>query len=161
MDINNQANFISNMNMMNLMANCMNNIVKLYEDMNNNKKAQKPSTKDNNNKGQKKSNLPRGSETISHTAFPEVSGKRIYLVFQATTGHKVLMNAPEFSKIGDIIIQYGLKIGVGPNIVEKEIQFLFNGCKIKKEDRNKTPGQLGILNHSTILVIDLKNFIGG
>ena len=156
---NNQFN--TQMNMMNLMMKNFMNIVQIYNQMNkkkneNNKKNGIQIVKSNNNN---KALLPRNAETVSHIAFPEIKGERVYIFFTTTAGHKVIMNVPIKVSLGDILIEYAKKVNIGPNHIGKGIHFVFNGIKFKNQDFNKTPQHFGIIDNSNILVIDTQNLL--
>ena len=167
MNMNNAMDMNIQMNMMmNLMNDYMNNLATLYNNMKNN---MNNNLKNNNNMiivsdknkfNSKKTVLPEKVETVSHTVFPEIPGDRIYIVFQTTTGHKVIMNVPIKLKFGELMLQYGYKVGVGPKVIEEKVHFLFNGRRLKNEDKDKTPSELGILNLNSIIVVDIQNVIG-
>ena len=113
-----------------------------------------------NNKDKKSSNSLKMNEAKTHFAFPGIQGKRIYLNFMTSSGsNKIMMSVPISVTIGQIIYEYARIVNIGPNSVGSAIHFLFNGTKIKKEDFNKTPSNLGMLNVSTILVIDIQNLL--
>ena len=164
-NMNQQINNQMEMNMMNLMFNCMknmNDLVQKFNDINKQKK-QNEETKIEiikNNKNKNKSILPKMNETKSHFAFPEIQGRRIYLIFMTSSGsNKVMMNIPISVTIGQIIYEYVKVINIGPNTIGTAIHFLFNGTKIKKSDFNKKPFDMGLLDLSNILVIDTQNLI--
>ena len=62
-------------------------------------------------------------------------------------------------KVIDLFIKYVQRLGLGPNVLGDSIFFLFNGCKINKND-NRSVGDLGIVAGSYIIVLDLKGVIG-
>ena len=70
------------------------------------------------------------------------------------------MNTPINVRVGDILVQYALRVGVGPGVIGRGIYFLFNGRKIKKEDEKKTIQNLGIYDNSHIIVVDPDFVIG-
>jgi len=109
--------------------------------------------------GSKKS-LPRDKGTISHMLFPQNNGPRYNIDFQTPAGFKVLMSVPINAKIGEILLEYLSVVGLGPNVLGEGIYFLFNGNKIKKQDRNKTVQELGVTTLSHIIVVDTENLIG-
>ena len=71
-----------------------------------------------------------------------------------------MMTVPINAKIGEILLEYISLVGLGPGVLEKDIYFLFNGNKIKKQDRNKTVQELGVTTLSHIIVVDTENLIG-
>ena len=150
-------------NMMNLlMINTMNNLTKVYNSMkNNNNNVNKMVIVNNNNTKNAKSNLLTKKDTTYHMVEPENKNTlRLTIVFITPAGYKVILNVPAYKNLGQILLEYIAKVGVGPNLLEKGLYFLFNGQKLTKADYNKTPSQIGINDMSNIIVIDPKFVIG-
>ena len=162
-NMNQQINNQMEMNMMNLMFNCMknmNDLVQKFNDISQQKKQSEENKIEIIKNNKNKSILPKLNETKSHFAFPEIQGRRIYLIFMTSSGsNKVMMNIPISVTIGQIIYEYAKVINIGPNTIGSAIHFLFNGTKIKKTDFNKKPSEIGLLDLSNILVIDTQNLI--
>ena len=70
------------------------------------------------------------------------------------------MIVPEKVQIGLIFREYAQKVNISPNLIGKGIYFLFNGKKFQDQEFNKLPEDFGVINYSTILVVDTKNWIG-
>ena len=159
MNINNQL--FTQMKMMNMMMNCINNFNDFVNEYNKMAKRNNEETKVDiiNEKNAPKVKLPRNG-TTSHFGFPQINGNRMNIIFVTPAGYKVIMNTPINMRIRDILVEYGLKVGVGPNIIDTKIYFLFNGRKILKSDFNKTPLDLGINDQTNLIVIDPEFVIG-
>ena len=98
---------------------------------------------------------------MNRVIFPEIKGKRINIVFTASTGHVFSLIVPEKNiKMGQIFREYAQKVNISPNLIGNGIHFLFNGRKFNKEDDDKMIEDFGFLDGSNVLVVDTKNFIG-
>ena len=158
MNMNNCNQMNMNMNMMNFMMNYM-TLYNLFNKNQNNIYNMEMMRKSKTQVGSKKS-LPRDKGTISHMLFPQNNGPRYNIDFQTPAGFKVLMSVPINAKIGEILLEYLSVVGLGPNVLEEGIYFLFNGNKIKQSDYNITASNFGINALTHIIVIDTKNLIG-
>ena len=151
---NNQAN----VNMMNFMINYT-TLCNFFNNNNNLNNLNNESHMEIVTKTNKKS-LPRNKENITHRLSPQYNGPRFNINFQTPTGFKVMMSVPINVKIGEILLEYLSVIGLGPEMLDNGIYFLFNGNKIKKRDYNITAQNIGMQTLSHIIVIDTKNLIG-
>ena len=88
------------------------------------------------------------------------NGLRITIIFITPAQQKVSVITPINKTLEEVLIEYVLKVGVGPNLIGNGLYFLYNGQKFKKEDYNKTLNQIGLINMSNIIVID-PNFVIG
>jgi hypothetical protein len=151
-------------NMMGLfMINTMNNLTKVYNSMkNSNNNVNKMEIVNNNNVNNTNNNNELNKKDVSyHMVEPEKTNIiRMTIVFITPAGYKVILNAPANKTLGQILLEYIAKVGVGPNLLENGLYFLFNGQKLTKADYNKTPSQIGINDMSNIIVIDPKFVIG-
>jgi hypothetical protein len=98
-------------------------------------------------------NLNIISHNITHFAFPDNQGLRYIILFQSSI-HKVEMSIPMNAKIGKILLEYISLVGLDPEIIGKQIHFLFNGSEINKQDFDKTAEELGLRNMSIIIVYE-------
>ena len=64
------------------------------------------------------------------------------------------MSIPMNAKIGKILLEYISLVGLDPEIIGKQIHFLFNGSEINKQDFDKTAEELGLRNMSIIFVYE-------
>ncbi len=117
----------------------------------------------NNNNSNNNNNmtgiLPRNNRTDQTSPFIGYSGEIVNLFFQASTGYKLNMLVPNDVKMKDILVQYVLKIGLGPDVIDQGIYFLCNGNKIKKNE-NRTLREMCFLNGTVIIVVDKKGIMG-
>ena len=103
--------------------------------------------------------LPRNKQTVNCNPFPNEGGNKINIFFQAPTGHKINMLLPDTIKMKDALVQYVLKIGLEPEVIDNAIYFLYGGNRIKKNE-NKTIREMYMLNGAVIIVIDKKGIMG-
>ena len=103
--------------------------------------------------------LPRGKGIYNFNAFPEKGGNKINIFFQAPTGHKINMLVPDTSRMKDVLEKYVLRIGLGPEVIDNAVYFLYGGNKIKKNEK-RTIREMFMLNGAVIIVIDKKGVIG-
>ena len=102
--------------------------------------------------------LPRQNFSINDD-FPGYKGNRYNIFFQTPAGNKVNVLCPNDIKIKDLLKKYITKIGLGENVIDSSIYFLFNGAKLKGND-NRTIEELRMFNFSIIIVIDKDAVIG-
>jgi ABC-type transport system involved in Fe-S cluster assembly fused permease/ATPase subunit len=165
--INNNNNIINdqmnNMMMNLLMIQTMNNLTKVYNSMknsNNNVNKMEIVNKNNVNNSNNSNQLNKKDVTY-HMVDPENTNIiRITIVFITPAGYKVILNVPANKNLGQILLEYVAKVGVGPNLLQNGLYFLFNGQKLTKADYNKTLSQIGINDMANIIVIDPKFVIG-
>ena len=90
---------------------------------------------------------------------PDFNGEKINIFFQNSSGVKVNVLTPVNSTIGDLLDNYVIKIGLGKDVVDTGIYFLFSGAKLRKNDRMNII-EKGITNGSIIMVIDRNAVLG-
>ena len=110
--------------------------------------------------------LPRKEEVKNiHYAhlFPESKNLRMVISFinsGDSSGSKFVITTPNDIKVKDLLFFFAKEKGINPNILGKDIYFIFNGLKINiNEDKDLT--SFGFRNWSSIITVDLKNIIGG
>ena len=87
--------------------------------------------------------------------------QKINVVFTTQKGHKMTIVAPFNMLVKDLLVQYVLRLGLGPGAMgDDSIYFMFNGLRINQNE-SKTVGQFfSLVNGTAIIVIDTKNIIG-
>ena len=111
---------------------------------------------DNNKEDQ---SLNYKKETYFIKENPRILGEQIDLYFEASTGLKVLIPIGLNNTIKDAYILYCNKVDISYSEIDQNIFFLYIGQKLRCED-NRTLGQIGIRNKSSIIVFDQANIIG-
>ena len=111
----------------------------------------------NNNNKDRLSNL---NQSVIAEPFSQMPGPKINIIFQTVKGYKVTIPAPLNIPMQQVLVQYIIKIGLGPGALSDGFYFLFNGQKINSNDENILVGQLAITGPANIIVIDTKNLIG-
>ena len=76
-----------------------------------------------------------------------------------SSGTKINVLTPFNSTIGDMLDNYAIKMGLGKDVVDTGIYFLFSGAKLRKNDRMNII-EKGITNGSIIMVIDRNAVLG-
>lgn len=89
----------------------------------------------------------------------QILGERIQLFFQASSGLKASIYIGKNNTFKDVAITYCNNLGLDISSVGKDIIFLFNGSKLNLDDKRNL-GKF-MRNLSYIIVIDVKNIIGG
>jgi len=84
---------------------------------------------------------------------------KINIAFTTQKGQKVNVITPVNVRMKDLFVKYITRLGLGPNVLGQSIFFLFNGSKIKVDD-NSTVAEIGLVDGSNIIVLDLKGVIG-
>ena len=161
MPMNQNFNFYNSMGINNSMNMNMFNLMMFYLQQNmiqnnNNNNRIIPVMPDNNIS--KSQVLPRKKNEF-FDPYPGTSGEKINLFFETPAGHKVNMLVPVDAKMKDILVQYVLKLNLGPNVIDNSIYFLYGGKKIKKNE-NRTVRDMNILNGAIVIVIDKKGVMG-
>ena len=101
--------------------------------------------------------IPRG-DIVDY--FPGNKNRKIDIYFTNPNGSKTFIEVPIDIKIKDLYLIYAKKMEINPNLLGKEINFLFNGYKINiNEDKDLI--SFGFSGGSHIVVLDAKNIIGG
>ena len=111
----------------------------------------------NNNNKDRLSNL---NQSVIANPFSQMPGPKINIIFQTVKGYKVTIPAPLNIPMQQVLVQYIIKIGLGPGALSDGFYFLFNGQKIDSNDENMLVGQLATTGPANIIVIDTKNLIG-
>jgi hypothetical protein len=156
---NNNFNFNNN-NMMN-MFNFLNTTWQMFQMYNNNQKNENHSTMrliKKNSSDFDSQVLRNFSKTVIDIS-PNYQGAKINIFFQNSSGTKVNVLSPSDITVKDLLLNYVLKIGLGENVIDSAIYFLFSGAKLKKNDKRKIY-ELGILNGTIIIVIDRNSVMG-
>ena len=100
--------------------------------------------------------LPRGKpdEAISIGTGQNI----INVTMNASTGHKVVISASADTTIEDLLLKYTNRIGLPPNVIGKDIMFLYNGAQLN----NKSKQSIGSMfcDNAVITVYDLNGIIG-
>ena len=162
---NNNNNFNNNnnnnSNMMN-MLNFLNTTWNMFRMFNNQKNVNHSATIQviNNNSNDFDSDKLR--KVIKPTVIdinPKYQGVKINIFFQNSIGTKVNVLSPSNITVKDLLLNYVKKIGLGENVIDSAIYFLFSGSRLKKDDESKIY-ELGMMNGAIIIVID-RNAVTG
>ena len=156
----NNFNNNNNMNMMN-MFNFLNttwNMFQIYNNQNNSNHSTMRLIKNDSSNDFDPEVLRKGSKTVIDLR-PNYQGMKINIFFQNSNGSKVNVLSPSDITVEDLLLNYVQKIGLGVNVIDSAIYFLFSGSKLKKNDRRKIY-ELGILNGTIIIVIDRNSVCG-
>ena len=171
MNMNNMVNSMSNLN--NPMSNNMNNSNQNIQmslsqggNISNNNNTNNTTNNNTNNNDndtntsgqrQPKETIPRSDKVIQDNGnfSPNEIVKNVS--FDASSGLRVVIKAGVSTTIKDLILKYVNKIGLGENVIDKEIIFLFNGAKI---DTKSTDNIGRFPDFASVTVIDQNNIIG-
>jgi len=143
-----------NMNMMD-MYNFLNttwNMFQMYNRQNNSNHSTMRLIKKDSSNDFDSEVLRKGSKTVIDIS-PNYQGMKINIFFQNSSGTKVNVLSPSDITVEDLLLNYVQKIGLGVNVIDSAIYFLFSGAKLKRNDKRKIY-ELGILNGTIIIVID-------
>jgi hypothetical protein len=110
-----------------------------------------------NNKENQSLNDKKEQNSINDS--PVILGKPIYLMFVLGNGVKVNIQIGLNNTIKDALIKFCNKLGLSISCLGKYLGFLFNASFLDYED-NRTLGEIGIIDCSSITVLDRTNFIG-
>ena len=81
--------------------------------------------------------LPRKKEIHYVRLFPESKNNRISIIFNDPVGFKTFIDSPNDIKVKDLLLAFSKEKGINPNILGKDIYFLYNGHKINiNEDKD-------------------------
>ena len=106
-------------------------------------------------------NYPRSNgSNIIEDDFPGYLGKRKNIEFSLNSGLRIEMRPPENIKVSDLLTKFMIKLKVSENLIDDKIFFLFNGCRIRKNDERNTI-ELGMSDGASIIVIDSNAIIEG
>ena len=81
------------------------------------------------------------------------------LVFTTQKGQKMTITTPSSMKVKDLLVQYVLKNGLGPRVINGNIFFIYNGLRIDQNE-DKSVGEFFIGDFVNIIVMDTKNILG-
>ena len=100
--------------------------------------------------------LPRNNNT---DVYNMGNGQNIINVtLNASTGNKTVINASANTTIEELLIMYTKKIGLSPEVIGKQIMFLYNGAQLEPNSKS-TIGSM-FRNQAVITVYDLGGIIG-
>ena len=103
--------------------------------------------------------LRKVSKTTIIDINPNYPGVKINIFFQNPSGTKVNVLSPSDITVKDLLLKYVSKLGLGENIIDSAIYFLFSGARLKKDNEKKIY-ELGMMNGAIIIVIDRNALIG-
>ena len=87
------------------------------------------------------------------------SGQNILnITLNASTGNKTVINASADTTIENLLKMYTQKLGLPPNVIGKDIMFLYNGAQL--DFKNQSPIGSIFRNTAVITVYDLGGIIG-
>ena len=112
----------------------------------------------NNNKYSDR--LPNIKQSVFADPFSQMPGPKANLIFQTVKGYKVTIPAPLNIPMHQVLVQYIIKMGLGPGALFDGFYFLYNGSKIPVDDENILVGQIATTGQTHIIVLDTKNLIG-
>jgi hypothetical protein len=162
-NINNQINnknMTAQDNYYNFLCNTWNNL-QFYKNMNNTNEQNSQyfpnKMKFVNNNLSKTQNLLR--QNLTFDIDYSQNQRKINILFETSSGHKITVLCNPKVRIKDLLRKFVEKIGVSENVIDDSFYFLYNGCKIKKNE-NKTIEEMHMLNCSVIIVIDKSAVLG-
>jgi hypothetical protein len=103
--------------------------------------------------------LRKVSKTTIIDINPNYPGVKINIFFQNSSGTKVNVLSPSDITVKDLLLKYVSKLGLGENVIDSAIYFLFSGARLKKDNEKKIY-ELGMMNGAIIIVIDRNALIG-
>ena len=165
-------NMYSNQALMNMMMNwmCMNpSLFQAYNNMiqNNNVNQINNNQNDNNfiNSDNNQIQVNGGGINTSNITnssfipFPNIKEPRTNVIFNTQKGNKITIAAPNSMKIKDLLVQYVLRLGLGPAVIGDSLFFVYNGLRINQNEQ-KTVSEFFNLNFGQVVVLDTKDIIG-
>ena len=115
-----------------------------------------PSLSPIQNENKIKERLPR---TPNGPTFNLGNGPNILnITLNASTGNKTVINASADTTIENLLKAYTQKLGLPPNVIGKDIMFLYNGAQL--DSKCQTPIGSMFRNTAVITVYDLGGIIG-
>ena len=103
--------------------------------------------------------LRKVSKTTIIDINPNYPGVKINIFFQNSSGTKVNVLSPSDITVKDLLLKYVSQLGLGENVIDSAIYFLFSGARLKKDNEKKIY-ELGMMNGAIIIVIDRNALIG-
>ena len=85
-------------------------------------------------------------------------GYIINVTMNASTGHKIVISASADTTIEDLLLKYTNRIGLPPNVIGKDIMFLYNGAQLDPKSKQSIGSMFR--NIAVITVYDLNGIIG-
>ena len=170
-------NIYNNQILMNMMMNWINmnpNLLQMYNNMiqNNNNLNQNDNNMNQNNYmkvvnsdiNQIKVNgggllLPKNLINKNYDLTNGINEPKTNVTFITQKGNKIVIAAPDNMKIKDLLVQYILRIGLGPSVIGDSIFFVFNGLRIDQNEE-QTVKNFFWQGSGQIVVLDTKNIIG-
>ena len=92
--------------------------------------------------------------------FPGNNNRRINIIFQTQSEYKFNIAAPINIRVKDLLLASAKEMGLNPELLGKEIFFLFNGVKIRINEE-KDLISYGLEDTCSIFVLDFNNIRGG
>ena len=113
--------------------------------------------------GVKGGNLPR-KELPNYDSYPWYKGPRINVIFEVSTGPKVIIPAPPTETVEGILNKFCERAGVSPLLLKKEIVCVYNATVLNSSDQTTIQqflqNNMGLNDQAKIVVIDAQNIIG-
>ena len=100
--------------------------------------------------------LPRKKDTIK-TDFYKNEIEKLNIVMATSNGFTIIMPTPPYISIKQLIRNYISKLGLGENVLNGSLIFLFNAAVIDVND--ETPVCFLFKNNTAITIVDVKNVI--
>ena len=169
--LNPNLNVNNQINLNNMMMNFMNANPYLYQMYNNNNNINNNINNNNNmislntksndiQNASKNGGILRNISESSYDPFIGNTNKRIPILFRTGVGIKIMMNVPINVTVHDLLIAFIHKVNLDESVLGKMIYFLYNGNKIKLDEK-KNIIDYGFVESSNVLVVDASNLIGG
>ena len=177
--MNNQTNSQMNFNQPNFNANNMKEMIQLFRDnpqlLNtfNNLVTQKnenyinnPLLNDQYLQQAAKRQIPRNvfnqikdDNKIYDANSEDKSSEKINIIFQLTSGNKIIISAAENMSLKNLFKEFIRKIGFDEKILQKDIYFLYKGERMNiNEERDLR--KMDLYDNAIILVMDVQGIIG-
>ena len=116
----------------------------------------KPNPTNSNSQNNNNGALPR--DNITESMEVGSGGYIINVTMNASTGHKVVIKAGSETTIKELLECYMKRMGLSPDLVGKDIMFMYNGAKLEPNAQKKIGAEFR--NAASITVYDLKGIIG-
>ena len=129
----------------------------MNNNMNNNITRNNNTNKDEPPKG----NIQRGERLLQFTENNRDGAMMVPIHLHASSGLNVVLNVPNSISMKELFQLYVRRIGISPNLLGKEIIFIFNALTINvNEEKSIAEYFAGTSNAMTITVVDRDNVIG-